>query len=508
MEENDDFLDDLDENIYLDLIYEKISSKQCVLVLGPNIATVKRKKRDKTHEIIPIHEFIALRKASFLAEKRIDLDTTKRRDLGYIAMLCHSSSYQEVNEDQLGIYVKRVCTQCADRIPPIYQDLAQLPFPLIINTSFDNYMATAIGNRATATFYNYKRVETSTIGEISVENPLVFNLFGSYTNHESLVLSKAQQIDFINKLGRNITKTHSKINSFLNEDTVYLFLGFNTDSWHLPLLFRALNFHKNKAAFYYQFPRAVNIATEHTYRDALKFQMKWELPETFVSNLLSGYNIWKKTKPIKLSKKIIYVDRPEPNQETGKSKILLMTSNPKNAAHLSLNQEIKLIEEELLSAPKGYHFDIKPALDVNKGNISKLLENHKPCVVHFSGHGTGNHLMFYDKGYFDTISGEKLGKVLGFHPSISCVVLNACYSENQAKKIAELIPNVIGTTNTIYDNISIKFAQHFYRALFSGSSYVLAFKKALADLDIQNLEEGAKFVFYKEGKIYDVANEK
>lgn len=55
------------------------------------------------------------------------------------------------------------------------------------------------------------------------------------------------------------------------------------------------------------------------------------------------------------------------------------------------------------------------------------------------------------------------------------MVLNACYSEEQARAIAKSIPFVIGTTSAIPDEGAKKFSELFYYALGSGRSLHEAF---------------------------------
>lgn len=503
----DDFLEDdelLQEKTdeYLLQVYEKLESGQCVVVLGPDLATVELSKNGVT-KVLPIHELIAFKLAAFLHKKKIDFEPNRKKDLAYISMRSHASGLPELTEEQLAEMVKAEYVKHAPNIPEIYNTLGELPFKLIINTSFDHFMSDALMQKkeeAQFAHYNYQRNSSSAIGKITAQSPLVYNLFGSYDDIESLILSKTQQIDFISKLGRNFSKIPNSISSLLDEHTLYLFLGFHTDSWHLPLLFRTLNFHKHKAAFYFQ-DQAANLDTEHIYRDVLAFQLRWKSPLELINQIIGGFSTWKATNGKQKAKQQKNIEYPSPNLATGKSKVLLMTSNPQNTQSLNLNKEINLIEEELLQAKKREGFELKLILDVNKGSLSHLLENHQPSIVHFSGHGTGDHLLFYsDNDLADAVSGRNLGRVLSHHDSISCVLLNACYSESQAEEMAQYIPNIIGTDNAINDKKAQRFAKFFYRSIFSGSSYERAFDMALDDLGIEQLDKGAQFVFYKNGK--------
>jgi hypothetical protein len=73
--------------------------------------------------------------------------------------------------------------------------------------------------------------------------------------------------------------------------------------------------------------------------------------------------------------------------------------------------------------------------------------------------------------------------------NIRCVVLNACYSEKQARAIAEHIECVIGMSNAIGDLASIDFSVAFYRALAYGRDVKTAFDLGCLQIDFNNLNE-------------------
>lgn len=102
-----------------------------------------------------------------------------------------------------------------------------------------------------------------------------------------------------------------------------------------------------------------------------------------------------------------------------------------------------------------------------------------PIIVHFCGHGTGKKgLVFEDRqGNGDLVSTNTLKDFFAlFEKRVTCVVMNACYSEVQAKAINEHIKYVIGMNQAIRDDAAIAFSIGFYRALGYGKSFEDAFK--------------------------------
>ena len=63
-------------------------------------------------------------------------------------------------------------------------------------------------------------------------------------------------------------------------------------------------------------------------------------------------------------------------------------------------------------------------------------------------------------------------------------MLNACYSEVQARAIAQHIPYVVGMTKAIGDRAAIAFAVGFYRAL--GASLTIQEAYEFGCLEIQS----------------------
>jgi len=69
------------------------------------------------------------------------------------------------------------------------------------------------------------------------------------------------------------------------------------------------------------------------------------------------------------------------------------------------------------------------------------------------------------------------------------VALNACFSSEQAKAIAENIDCVIGMSSAISDEAAINFSTGFYLAIASGRSVQNAFYQGLARLKLEDIPE-------------------
>jgi hypothetical protein len=79
------------------------------------------------------------------------------------------------------------------------------------------------------------------------------------------------------------------------------------------------------------------------------------------------------------------------------------------------------------------------------------------------------------------IPGSALAGIFEAAPgTVKCVVLNSCYSREQARAILEKIPCVVGMNSEISDEAAITFAASFYGALGFSRTVQQAFNAARA----------------------------
>ncbi len=169
---------------------------------------------------------------------------------------------------------------------------------------------------------------------------------------------------------------------------------------------------------------------------------------------------------------------------TASIKILFLSANPSDTTRLRLDQEIRSIDESLRQSDYRDRFDVRPHLAVRVIDIQKYLLRHRPNIVHFSGHGNeANEIILEDNsGNSKPVSVRALSRLFSvLKDNIRCVVLNACYSEQQALAIAENIDCVIGMSKAIGDSAAINFATSFYQALGFGKNVKAAFDLGCAN---------------------------
>jgi len=161
--------------------------------------------------------------------------------------------------------------------------------------------------------------------------------------------------------------------------------------------------------------------------------------------------------------------------------ILVLAANPKNTSPLRLDEEVREIDNGLQRSHRRDDFILRQKWATRPVDVRRAMLDFKPNIVHFCGHGSGKEgIAFEDEmGQAKLVNSEVLAGFFElFADKVECVVLNACYSHEQAEAIANYIPYVIGMKQEIGDTAAIEFAVAFYDALGAGRSIEFAYKLA------------------------------
>jgi hypothetical protein len=163
-------------------------------------------------------------------------------------------------------------------------------------------------------------------------------------------------------------------------------------------------------------------------------------------------------------------------------KLLILSSNPRQ--DLNLDREISDLNNALQRLGI---FEISLGLGVPAQEISELIAQHSPEIVHFCGHGAGaKGLVFQDEeGKEQLVSTEILARIFKtFGSEINCTVLNACDTVPQAEAIVEYINYAIGMNQPILDKAAYHFSVGFYKGLGSEKSIDQAYEMGCIAIQI------------------------
>ncbi len=177
-------------------------------------------------------------------------------------------------------------------------------------------------------------------------------------------------------------------------------------------------------------------------------------------------------------------------------KILFLAANPSATDTLRLDEEIRFIDTALQRAKFRQQFDLRSHWAVRIGDLHELFLRYKADIVHFSGHGSNASEIILpdDQGAAVVVPAAALSNLFAiFNRQIHCVLLNACFSAEQAAGIGEHIDAVIGMSDTISDQVAIQFSMAFYLAIGYGQDVPTAFRLGCNYLELSGASESHKF---------------
>jgi hypothetical protein len=175
-----------------------------------------------------------------------------------------------------------------------------------------------------------------------------------------------------------------------------------------------------------------------------------------------------------------------------KRTILFLAANPSNSERLALDEEARAIETKLRASEYRDAIQFRTRWAVRADDLLQALNEDRPTVVHFSGHGAGaTGIVFHDEAAGDRlVAGHALRRLFtAMKDDIRVVVLNACYSVEQARAIASVIDVVVGMADSVGDDAARTFSAAFYRALGFGRTVKNAFEQGLAAIVLEGFDD-------------------
>jgi hypothetical protein len=188
-------------------------------------------------------------------------------------------------------------------------------------------------------------------------------------------------------------------------------------------------------------------------------------------------------------------DGPGPKNDGGERvRILFMAANPVAGSHLGLDREFREIQEKIWSTPQRDRLELVWSGATRPGDLHQYLLRNEPHVVHFSGHGSpaSELLLHHDDKQLQPVTTEWLRDLfLHLKDKVRIVLLNACFTEPQARAITEVIDCAVGMSAPIGDRAAILFAATFYQTIGFGRSVQTAFNLGVHALQGSGIPHGA-----------------
>jgi hypothetical protein len=216
-------------------LLSKIEEGNCVLVLGPRILAPQA----VAGADVPIDEHLAARLLADLG------DTSAEPMALHLAI----GRYQrERGAASCRSLMQELAAEFDSHTTDLHLDLASLRLRLILSATPDRMMAQALRQKGKTGLqeacYDYCRGPTTdpTLREPSVNEPLVYSLFGRHDRPESMVLDDKNLLDYLVRITRESPALPDQVRAMLRAPyTVFLFVGFGFTNWWLRLLLKVLD---------------------------------------------------------------------------------------------------------------------------------------------------------------------------------------------------------------------------------------------------------------------------
>ena len=186
-----------------------------------------------------------------------------------------------------------------------------------------------------------------------------------------------------------------------------------------------------------------------------------------------------------------------------KIQVLFLSANPLATGRILVDEEAREFFERIQEGPYRDRFALHVHTAIRPHDLQRLLLIYQPQIVHFSGHGSKEQKIILGgiHGRGKTVNQDALRNLFAIYRNhVQLVLLNACFTDEQARSIAEVVNYSIGASKAIGDKAGVAFAGAFYRALGFGKSVRCAFESAIAELALTKLPRSRGMqLFVREG---------
>lgn len=144
--------------------------------------------------------------------------------------------------------------------------------------------------------------------------------------------------------------------------------------------------------------------------------------------------------------------------------VLFLAANPTNTLKLRLDEECRSIQNNIRCAEYRDSVCFKSYWAIQTFDVIQAINETRPTIVHFSGHGTSNGDLIFQNpdGSSKIVSKESITTTISTaSDTIRLVVFNSCFSNSQAQNIVKNIEAAIGMSSSISDEAACIFAAVF-----------------------------------------------
>jgi hypothetical protein len=169
-------------------------------------------------------------------------------------------------------------------------------------------------------------------------------------------------------------------------------------------------------------------------------------------------------------------------------------SNPIKRHVLRVDAEVSKVSEEIRRSRFRDNIALHQSPAANLDAIIRGLNDHRPRIVHFSGHGDRGGIAVDDGGIKRArrqfVTFETLGRAFrATDTPPDVVVLNACNSAGARKALLASAKAIVVMQDSISDVGAVAFATKFYGGIASGQSLRSSFEQGVIAIESVSLDE-------------------
>ncbi|MCH8201629.1 MAG: CHAT domain-containing protein [Proteobacteria bacterium] len=177
-----------------------------------------------------------------------------------------------------------------------------------------------------------------------------------------------------------------------------------------------------------------------------------------------------------------------------KIRIAFLTTNPIEEYSLRTDLEARDVSRAIQRSQNREFVDVHYFPAAQLRDLLDALNNFRPNIIHFSGHGGDEVFLFDNETAADDegieLDFEKINKVVSatIEPPV-LLVFNACNTTDGAEVFLETVSAVVAMSSSISDLAACLFSEQFYSAIAAGQSIGHALKQGKIVLEAANLKD-------------------
>ena len=214
-----------EQSSYLKVLTNNLLRDRCVIMLGPGVA--------ETSDGMAIQQAI---QAYFQKETQLPV----QYDIDGLLTFNKEKVLKTFYYTELASFYEKHAQP-----NEMHQQLARIPCHLMISTSPDLRMKRAFYNHEVDFHYYNKRENPQDTDSPTKEKPLLYNLFGSIEEENSLIVTTDDLFEFLFSILGGENRLPRELQNSLKNANVFLFLGFDFEKWYLKLLLRLFRLHQD-----------------------------------------------------------------------------------------------------------------------------------------------------------------------------------------------------------------------------------------------------------------------